>query len=458
MPPVCQARRPDTVFRFVALRPLPHKAAGGVTRKEDGVNPDSIVRDIQEPELLDTLRGAWREAMQDVPARGAPPFLDPAEFRVSREWCGFGPEHDAALGAAAERIRNNPALCRLAWFYAWKIFEAPPALAFGANDRWPKLEAALGDQAGLFFLLIGLSFAPRLRRYHRLLGVPEAITRETCRQPLCFCGNYQRARGGRLGIFTRQLGWLRHYVRDNLYFRIGRFEYWARGFEDALSVFRHRRTGRVVALADDGVRFNPQGYIDEPGKGAPGTDNWTASLILDEEAITGTPVSPLGMAGRRPVRLPFADWRKVLGRGDPVLDIHIPAGGNMGLESCGESLRRARDFFSNHFPVRTPVAYVCNSWIFSPCLEECLPPDSNLVRLLRETHLFAVPSTNPDIWFVFFQDKFDPATAPRDTRLQRALLDYLAAGHAWRNGGMFFLADDLPAFGSQGYRRDLDKS
>lgn len=417
------------------------------------MNPDEVIAELKEPELLETLRGAWDQAMQDFPAPGGPSFLGPGEFLVSREWCGFGDEHDAALRLAAERIRNHPALCRLAWFYAWKIFDAPAPLTIDANDRWPALAATLGGQAGMFFLLIALSLAPRLRRYHRLLGVPESVTRDTCRQVSCFSGNYQRARGGRPGIFTRQIDWLRHYVRDNLYFRIGRFEYWAKPFDAEVMVFRHRRTGRVMALANDGLRFNPRGFIDEPGKEAPGAPGWVATLRLENDAIAGFPVSPLGMAERREIRLPFEEWRRVLGPGDPVLDVHIPAGGGMGFDLCGESLRRARDFFSEYFPRRAPMGYVCKSWIFSPCLEECLPPDSNLVRFLRETHLFPFASTNPDIWFVFFQDKFDPATAPRETRIQRALLDYIAAGNTWRNGGMFFLAEDLPAFGTQCYRR-----
>jgi len=43
-------------------------------------------------------------------------------------------------------------------------------------------------------------------------------------------------------------------------------------------------------------------------------------------------------------------------------------------------------------------------------------------------------------------------TAPRETSLQRAILDYLQAGNVWRAGGMFFLMDDLDRFGRQWYR------
>jgi len=35
---------------------------------------------------------------------------------------------------------------------------------------------------------------------------------------------------------------------------------------------------------------------------------------------------------------------------------------------------------------------------------------------------------NDGLWFVFLQTRFDPATAPRETSLQRAVLDYLGKG------------------------------
>ncbi|MBU4201317.1 MAG: DUF5596 domain-containing protein [Verrucomicrobia bacterium] len=416
------------------------------------MNPDLLVCELHEPDLLDTIRSAWDEFNKQCPEPKTPSFLDPCEFLVSRDWCGFGTEHDAALKTAAMRILSQPALCRLAAFYAWKVFDSPAQFCINHKDRWPKLNSTLGDQAGFFFLLIGLSLVPRLRRYHQMLGVPETVTRETSQQVRCFCDNFQRAKGGDIGIFTNQLNWLRNYVRGQLYFRIGRLEYWARGFDAQLTVFRHRQTGRVIALANDEACFNPEGLMDEPDKRAVGAPTWNPTLRLTEDAVVGFPISPRGSAEHREIRLPFAEWQLMLGPGDPVLDIHIPPGGDMGPDKCLDSLTRARDFFKTTFPHRAPVGFICRSWIFSPCLEHCLPPESNLVRFLKEMYLFPIASTDPNIWFVFFQDKFDPATAPRNTSLQRALLDYLVAGHTWRNGGMFFLADDLPAFGTQGYR------
>ncbi len=56
--------------------------------------------------------------------------------------------------------------------------------------------------------------------------------------------------------------------------------------------------------------------------------------------------------------------------------------------------------------------------------------------------------------FIFPEDRFDPATASRKTRLQRRILDLMDQGGRWHIGGMFFLIDDLDCFGSQHYLSD----
>jgi len=131
---------------------------------------------------------------------------------------------------------------------------------------------------------------------------------------------------------------------------------------------------------------------------------------------------------------------------------HIPAGGGMPLEACRDSLQQAADFFRKRFPERSPAAFCTVSWIFSPQLEQVLPRDSNMVKLQRELYLYPWPSISQSVWFIFFQNVFDPATAPRDTSLQRAVYDYLVDNRYWRNQAMFFLLDDLPEFGRQVYR------
>ena len=417
---------------------------------------ESILLALNEPDFADGLRPTWEPSMQTFPQGTRPHLLDPAVIGISRELCGLGDEADKPLRAAADRIAGDPALCRLFWNINWQVFDSGHSLFNNTTAKlsaWPQLTASLGDQAGLFYLLGALDFAPRLRAYHRLLKIPETVTRETCQQIRCFCGNYQQARGGKLGVFPNQYRWLRNYVRDNIYVRLGRLEFWARPYGGGLTVFRHRHSKATVALAEEGSCFNVEGYMDEPEHQQARGPNWTATLRITPDAVRGYPINPWGKAVRQEIELTSADWERVLTRDDPVYDLHIPSGGNMGLDKVVDALRRAHQFFRAQFPSRTGVAVVCGSWIFSPLLEDVLGPDANVVRFAREVYLHPNSVTGPEaLWFIFLQDKFDLATAPRATSIQRALADYLSQGRLWRNGTMFFLMDDLERLGTQHYR------
>jgi hypothetical protein len=169
--------------------------------------------------------------------------------------------------------------------------------------------------------------------------------------------------------------------------------------------------------------------------------------------VTGTPIAPWGRGLPQSVTLPITDWKRVLGRGDWILQVHIPAGGGMTPEAVHDSLRRAVEFFATHFPERRVAALHTGSWIYNPDLEQFLPRDSNLVRHLHDVYLHPIVSGPTDgLWFIFFREPFDQATAPRDTRLQRAVADWLGADHTWRCGGMFLLPEHVPNLGRTSYR------
>ena len=386
--------------------------------------------------------------MRLLPA-GRPAFLTPEEFSSSREWSGFSKSVESALDDTAQRIADDPALLRLAWHgYRRAYYCADSSFA-----KWPKLETALGDSSGVFCLLIALGMVPLMREYHRSIGVPEEVTRETSQQVRCMSLFYARAHGGRLGLFAPQIGWLRNYIRENLYFRFGRLEYWGRPNSGHVQVFRHRKSRAVVALAENGIEFDARGFVAR-AEGVATQPAWKSTLVVSDSAVAGYPVSPLGAATHRKIELPLSDWRRVLAKGDPILQMHIPAGDKLTPEECVGTMRRAVEFFRRHFPDRAPAAVTCHSWMFSPHLEEILPASSNLVRCLRECYLHPVEGRPfGGLWFVFLRDDINPATAPRDTSLQRGILDWLAKGNAWHDGGMFILTDDLDHFGTQQYRR-----
>lgn len=404
-----------------------------------------VLEQLQIPEAHDLLLPHWEDSMACMPE--VIPFLTPAQVSESRAWADLPQSDEPILLDTARTIAENPALRCLAW-HCYQLLYVHTE--YGATANWPSLEKTLGTATGAFYLLIALAIVPQVREVHQSMGVETAVTKTTCFQ-ICSLSNNYRRQTGNPGISLKQIYWLRHYTAGRL-FRLGRLEYMLRPFSGMVQVYWHEKTDRVVALAADGIRYNAAGYVaSEEAESDP--QIWTATITETPEVITGYPVSPLGYAQREPIKLDGKAWKRVLAKGDTILEMHIPEGGWMTLEKIAESLRQTVPFFSKHFPDQPFQAISTTSWIFNTQIAELQLSSNNLVAFQQQLYLFPVRSTGRDgLWFIFLQDEFDPKTAPRKTSLQREVLRYLEEGHRWRSGGMFILTRHLDRFGTQYYR------
>ncbi|MDO9543267.1 MAG: acyltransferase domain-containing protein, partial [Kiritimatiellia bacterium] len=337
---------------------------------------ENILSEFGALDRLETVKPRWLESLASFPDNG-PDFIRPEQIMTNLQWCGFEPDVEPVLVGAAGKIAANRSLLYLAWHYYRMIYDYE---ASGSPLQFVPLDKILGDDGPSFYLLVALAIVPRMRIFHQRLGIPEQVTRETCLQVKCFCENYRRANGGRLGIFVQQTGWLKNYVNGTLFFRLGRFEYWSQPFNQDYKVYRHRSNGMTMALAGPAWKINSSGLIEGIGAEAEDNSGWQTTLKQDKSGTCGFPINPKGFVEPLPVNLPEAEWECVLEKGVPVLFMHIPAGGGMRLEKCAESLREARKFFRRYFPSPAPRAIVCSSWMFSPILEQILPADSNLIK------------------------------------------------------------------------------
>ena len=131
-----------------------------------------------------------------------------------------------------------------------------------------------------------------------------------------------------------------------------------------------------------------------------------------------------------------------LENGMEVINMHIPSCGPLTPKESDESLAMATEFFKEKFLER-PVVFVMSSWLL----------DENLIALLPEGNIkefvarFSILSTNKldyfdDGWRVFGNAWcFDRehwrrqiGTLPRNTRLQKAIFDYLQQGGSFGYG------------------------
>lgn len=130
-----------------------------------------------------------------------------------------------------------------------------------------------------------------------------------------------------------------------------------------------------------------------------------------------------------------------------VLSTHIPRSGPLTPSEVDASFARALEFFGEHFEEYPADAFHCLSWLLDPELAAALPATSNMALFQQRWTLEgeAGPGDDDAVFFTFARrPPVDLTTLPRDTTLQRVILDRLAAGEHWhvRAGRIPFAAMD----------------
>ncbi|WP_433017578.1 acyltransferase domain-containing protein [Kribbella sp. CA-294648] len=118
-------------------------------------------------------------------------------------------------------------------------------------------------------------------------------------------------------------------------------------------------------------------------------------------------------------------------RAEPVLEVHIPGDGPLTPAACDESFAAAKPFFAKHFPEEHYDRATCSSWLLDPQLADYLPVDSNILRFQRRFTLLSRGEPGDDEIVEFIFGTGAGPNLPRQTTLQRAIADHLAAGNHW---------------------------
>ncbi len=122
-------------------------------------------------------------------------------------------------------------------------------------------------------------------------------------------------------------------------------------------------------------------------------------------------------------------------RGEPVLSLHIPRFyGPMTMPLVESAVDLAREFFPAHFPDERYRYAVCKSWLLDPQFADYLPARSNILafqRRLRHAYSDGKADDAGVLQFVFEDSTRPREQLPRDTSLQRGLLDHLDSGGHW---------------------------
>lgn len=121
--------------------------------------------------------------------------------------------------------------------------------------------------------------------------------------------------------------------------------------------------------------------------------------------------------------------------GEWVCSTHIPQTGALDPASVDDSFHRAAGFFPRYFGDRSVQDFWCDSWLLDPELAAALAPESNISRFQRRWRICGEPKPgDADALFFTFARRgtVDLDALPRDTSLQRAVIDRLQSGGHWQ--------------------------
>jgi hypothetical protein len=386
------------------------------------------------------LRESWRETQLDFPAKTME--IDFLQDTWLDRWQPVLKLCDEALDAfrrTCRLIRERPALVRLCWHLHCRLFRQ------GGDSRelirhWPVLSATMGRDAGMLAVVVVVSGMPFAEAIYSYRNIPRQTMIDTFADLSLWMRSYREAHG-EWGL--DQLNWLLHHVKGEL-FRLGRLQFMLRPLRAKARVYSHKVESRTIALCEADTQVRGDGLINGTNGIVDDETGWRTELREEDGQVTGYPIDPRGFIRREPVALSMQDWRVVLERGETVLDIHIPEDGKMDFDRCGESIALAQTFYAVHFKEYTIRAFTCSSWLMDPQLRLLLPKESNIVRFQREFYLMPVLSNDTSaLSRVFGRYPVDLDSAPRDTTLKRAILEWMEAGGRMRNASGFILISDL---------------
>lgn len=133
--------------------------------------------------------------------------------------------------------------CALVWHCHFFVY-GPGLYSRDAIWRWPILTDALGDDAGLFYLLVLLSGMAELQELYRQHSIPESVARDTFYDLERWLRRYHAAHGT-WGLLPRALTWLRNHTQGRLY-QLARLQHQLNTFHGGVHVYRPRGGDRVL--------------------------------------------------------------------------------------------------------------------------------------------------------------------------------------------------------------------
>ncbi len=125
---------------------------------------------------------------------------------------------------------------------------------------------------------------------------------------------------------------------------------------------------------------------------------------------------------------------KLIVTGEPVIEVHIPAGTDLSQPACDAAFEQATEFFTTYFPDYEYRYFTCHSWLLDPTLKELLKPESKIIGFQNRFDVVQNDPSDATLKYIFRWDATREMlpTLEATTGLAKRIKEYAM------NGGAFY--------------------
>lgn len=283
------------------------------------------------------------------------------------------------------------------------------------------VEEAFGNEASLFYLHAALQRLPITEKKYRQIGLSEKLFVETLKD----IGVWVQYAYNLLGYYAiKNFSWIWRHLEARM-FQIGSMQFMETKFSGVVKGLYNEKKDTLLLLCSEGMEIRGNGDLQGVCKKEKTLDGFVTEYKETKEYYIGNPITPIGKALNKQIKLKRNEWKKVLDKDDTLLEIHIPRDSLFDMDSLQSTYLQAREFYSTYFPEVNYKGMICHTWFFTPQLREMLPSSSNILKFQKQFYLYPTAGSIDFLWKFVFNEITKIEDAKPDTTLRRQVLRYL---------------------------------
>lgn len=371
-------------------------------------------------------------------------------------------EKKAFLDNALAAIEADESVLAFSKFFVWDMCSMRNK--YDIDNYTELVPSCLGEYNEAYAFIILLACVPVAEQEMIKRGIPKEYYEDIPHRML----RDQMERYIKTGrIDVEDLPWKMNFYTLQI-FLLDRFLFIPYIHGESFTMYRSKKTGKVVAFNDPDCIYDSEGqlkrwggidYPEEEPKEA-GEDvsdtgfeyakrpakvdrDFVTTLKTEGNILTGQYMNPCGMTENRLVSIDLDEYEKVLDKGDYLIALHIPGGEGYTPERLHSSMALALKFFEKYFPELTMKGFWSSSWLYDKRLEYVIGKNRNIPNVAEYMFRYSDGEDGEMLYIHLFKDmKNKLSTYDCVSSLQKGAREKLLSGERFLTTGMMILKEE----------------